>query len=181
MCPSSNDYASWLFLMQHYRLPTRLLDWSESPLIALFFAVAEMLNEPGSLYALDPRGLNRNQTGEDGIMTADYYKATLLFNAALETKAPRVSQILAIGANQVDSRMLAQASQFTIHGTPTPLESLNNSREFLIRFEIPEIAKQNIRDELFAIGIRESVVFPDLEHLAHELEERYGIDKLEDR
>ncbi len=179
-CPPQEDDAGWLFLMQHYRLPTRLLDWSESPLIALYFAVRERMDKPGSLFVLDPMALNQNQIDEDAICSPTYYKAKPLFNAALANEAPNDPHILAVAANQVDSRMLAQAAQFTIHGVPIPLDCLDNSEKFLIQFEIPATAKQNLRDELFAIGIRESFIFPDLEHLTHELEERYGFDTLED-
>jgi hypothetical protein len=54
----------WLCLMQHYDLPTRLLDWSESVLVALFFAVtdARQHDVAGRLWVLNARRLNKQTT-----------------------------------------------------------------------------------------------------------------------
>lgn len=71
-CPMDNDYASWLFTMQHYRLPTRLLDWTESPFVGLFFSLWSGWDyrpdrEPthdAELVALSPTTLNLAESGQ---------------------------------------------------------------------------------------------------------------------
>ena len=63
-CPAREDLLEWLFLMQHSRCPTRLLDWSESPLVALFFAVCNPDDGiDGALWALDAGSFNVSQGG----------------------------------------------------------------------------------------------------------------------
>lgn len=66
--PDDDDYASWLALMQHYGLPTRLLDWSDSAMIAAYFAVKYSRDIGGALpqgdaciWLLSPTGLNESQ------------------------------------------------------------------------------------------------------------------------
>lgn len=170
--PKNEDYYEWLFLMQHYRLSTRLLDWTESPLIAAFFAVADKLtrNSHGCLYALNPYGLNQNQIGKYKVVVPDNEKAFQFIQKAFVDDADDNEIVIAINPPTIDVRMMTQLSEFTVHGSGKMIEDIPNSADFLMKFIIQAECKENIEKQLKHLGIREANIFPDLEHLAKDIE-----------
>jgi hypothetical protein len=56
--PKWDDYVSWLLLMQHHGVPTRLLDWTENVLVGLYFAVCESERVDGELWCMHHGELN---------------------------------------------------------------------------------------------------------------------------
>lgn len=168
-CPQFYENTAWLFLMQHYRLPTRLLDWSESVLIAAYFAVNDQLSKPGVLWALSPVALNENEFSLKGIFHPDGTTIQPLIEHAFNKTAPMISKIAAIWTKEIDPRIMVQLSVFTIHGCCDPLDLRTDSKKYLMKFEIPVESKKSIFQLLYDLGIRESNIFPDLEHLAHDM------------
>jgi len=167
--PAPNDRAGWLCLMQHYRLPTRLLDWTESPLVALWFAVWSDFKGPGALWALAPYRLNKQQIGEEVVLNPLDSRAQALLAPVFNSSAKSQDQSVAIYPEQVDIRLAVQLSAFTLHGAAVPLENLPTPSEYLVKFTIPAEAKKPLAQDLDALGIRRSNLFPDLENLAAEL------------
>ena len=51
--PDERDELEWMALMRHHGAPTRLLDWSRSPYVAAFFALAEAKDEVSAIWAVD--------------------------------------------------------------------------------------------------------------------------------
>lgn len=173
-CPPGDDYGSWLVLMQHYGLPTRLLDWTRSLLVAAYFAVVhEPVDEDAMVWLLAPEALNQSApTPTSGICVlngqfASHQIRALTAAAFQETECDPAPY--AVLSQDLDMRVLVQSGAFTIHGNRAPLDDHPQASKFLARFLIPREARRTFVEELFAMGARRSLLFPDLHNLAVEL------------
>ncbi|MEM6394117.1 MAG: FRG domain-containing protein [Planctomycetota bacterium] len=167
-CPNDNDFAAWLFLAQHYGLPTRLLDWTESPLVSLYFSVVGNPAKDGVIFALHPRDMNRATNGDPTLVPLSSSPAKELIYAAFDDNVV-MGKHLAILSNELDPRMLVQQGVFTIHGTGEDLSRVDKLGGVLTRFIVSSNAKSRIAAELDWLGVRRRTLFPDLASLADDL------------
>ena len=163
-----NSSIDWLLIMQHYGVPTRLLDWSESPLVALYFSCYEekYINEEGALWLLKPVELNKI----DGINPEYPFEIPSLEDEILDTytteslASERTSQRtpIAILVPRNNTRMQAQLGTCTInHRDNRPIESLGN-KNHVGKYIIPKDAKSNILSELNRLSFTKFQLFPEL-------------------
>jgi hypothetical protein len=180
-CPTQDDFGSWLVLMRHYGLPTRLLDWTRSLVVAAYFAILHQpLDEDAAIWLLVPERLNqRVQPPLEGIALLNGGNTNSVIRPITEAAFQDVrceGGPYAVLSQDLDMRVLVQSGAFTIHTSGEPLEELPKADEFLARFDIPARQRQTFRDELWAMGAKRSLLFPDLQHLAIELAEEEGRD-----
>lgn len=173
-----NDWE-WVFLMQHHRGLTRLLDWTESPLVALYFALGKVDAETdGVVWCLDPMELNR-KSGHRRRFDRDILAFGIddALNGYLpdrvgDHQGAELLPVAAIGPRN-STRMIAQSGTFTImHSQRMAVEEVQE-QDHVWRLVIPAAQKENLRAELRLLGFNEFLLFPELETLAMHTREMF--------
>lgn len=174
--PPLTDF-DWLFLQQHYGVPTRLLDWSENPFIALYFALSSSgQSENACVWMLDPVSWNKkalNNPNLDRIPDATMPQAIQFLNNPGDDFSP--SDPIAIHGNHTNPRITAQRGTFVMFcRSPEVMESKSYAGNCLKALVIPNEKKLAIYEKLLSIGYTHSVVYPDLSGLGTEIKTSFG-------
>ena len=178
---TARTMSSWerLVQLQHHGTPTRLLDWTETFGVALYFALGgSNFSNPRSpaLWILNPFKLaqlsRKNNDKRIGVFhkesNTDYFvhfvqgaQLTWPFRAPMPYRPPKI-----------DHRIRAQRGFFTVHGTDArPLDAI--FRECVRQVRIPQSALPSARQFLELAGIDTLALLPDLEGFSKHLRERY--------
>lgn len=155
-----------LFDMQHYWIPTRLLDWTESLGVAIAFIAFTQYrgDEDSALYILDPAALNRRSGLTEIKHVPD--DADFLYRPIYWEKKPFAPRypIAAIPTMQSD-RLFAQRGVFTIHGDdPAPVEII--CPEAVKRVVLKREAKPAAREFVEYANLNEYTIYPDIVGMA---------------
>lgn len=178
------DTWGWITFAQHHGLPTRLLDWSQSPLVALYFACERGQGQDpaevefdGEFFVLDPKDLNAEAGDDDGghprlLSDSD----TRLTDYLPGKDAENRSKPRSVVAPMSFDRIRFQSGTFTVAQVPAPTanqEPLRDARG-MQSFIVPGAAKHDLREKLDSLGFNEVSIYRDLDRIANRIRAGHG-------
>ena len=179
-----DSFWYWLAVAQHHGLPTRLMDWTFSPYVALHFVTAslERYNQDGVIWCLDykkvhrelPDGLSR-LLDEEG---ADVFTVDMLSTVGSLRQFDQLANepfALFLEPPSIDDRIVNQYALFSvISDSAIGMNSwLENRPDLYRKVIISHALKWEIRDKLDQANINERVLFPGLDGLSQWLRRQY--------
>lgn len=150
------DEWEWLSLAQHHGLPTRFIDFTNNPLVALYFAVTSNPKNDAQFIALNAQ--------------------TKASKTVRDSSPFNISKPVKYLPNTVTQRIRAQEGLFIV--TPNPektLDTVLRSDWNILKFTIDADRKASIRYDLFRMGIHASTLFPDIDGLAERLKWQHTV------
>lgn len=164
-----NSDWEWYFLMQHYGLPTRLLDWTTGSLLGLYFAVRSQVGvDDAAVWVLDPWQLNKHTIGKAELLFASDPLTSKYLPKAYANRPQLLRLPVAIVPPHSSDRITVQRGAFTVHGNSHDgIEQLFTSR--LVKVVVPKLDAVAIKRSLRMAGIGEFTVFPELDGLCDEI------------
>jgi hypothetical protein len=183
---SGQSNWNWLALAQHHGLPSRLLDWTYSPYVALHFALNDLqsFNKDGVIWVLDYVKLN--QYLPQKLKAVINQEDSNTFTAEMLDSVCRTLEefdqldekpfLLFLEPPSLDNRIVNQFALFSLLSSPTKLldEWLEDHDKYYHRIIIPAELKWEIRDKLDQANITERVLFPGLDGLSMWLKRQYS-------
>ena len=170
---------NWLSLAKHHGLPTRLLDWTYSPFVALHFATEDFrrFDTDASIWCVDYRQMNemlpdklRQVLADDDVnlFTTDLLNRVAKTLEEFDSLAAGKDFVVFFEPPSLDERIVNQFALFSLPSSAKmQLEDLLNRREGSHRrIIIPADLKWEVRDKLDQANITERVLFPGLDGLS---------------
>lgn len=169
----------WIFLMQHYGVPTRLLDWSENPLVALYFAVSDPAkNSEGdaAIWLLFPTKLNKNANIVDkneGDYIPSFDDEEVQGYATESIRQSHRVELFPIAtiATRNSPRIQAQMGTFTIHHNKMISIEDVGAKDHVVKVLVPQSNRNSLLEELNILGVNRFSLFPELASVGEVLKE----------
>jgi hypothetical protein len=182
--PLNNDLET-LFLMQHYGIPTRLLDWTENPFIALYFAVKSAKRNDyqsnAAVWILDPYLWTAHALTDKDAEIKSSNDSDVTRYTPQNKYSLMPEKALPIYGSHNSQRIVAQRGVFVIFGSEKSSMQKQYSKntfpqDCLIKVILDKNNLPALLNSILESGITESVVFPDLDGLAEEIKRIFGFE-----